>query len=86
MIEVRDAHKNRTLFSALAYPAGERPLYWGEMICWLVSFVNRQILTGGGKSKRTLFSTERSWHVIENKALSWKIWERSWNLYENTGT
>jgi hypothetical protein len=83
MIEVRDGHKNRTLPSALAYTGGERPLHWGEMICWLASFVIHQILTC--RSRRILFPTERSGYVIENKEPLLKTWGRSGNLYENKG-
>jgi hypothetical protein len=86
MITVWNARKNRTHLSALAYPAGERPLHRGEMVCWLASFVIRQILTRGCKSKRILFFTERRGDVVENKAPLWKTWAQSRNLYENTGT
>jgi hypothetical protein len=86
MKTVWNARKNRTHLSALAWPADERPLHSGEMICWLASFVNRQILTRGCKSKRILFLTEHRGNVVENKAPLWKTWRRSGNPYENTGT
>jgi hypothetical protein len=85
MITVWNARQNRTHLSALAYPADERPLRLGEMVCWLASFVKYRILTRGCKSKRILFLTERRGNVIENKAPLWKTWRRSGNPYENTG-
>jgi hypothetical protein len=72
MNTVWNASKNRTHLSALAYPADERPLHRGEMVCWLASFVIHQILTWGCKSKRILFLTERRGNVVENKAPLWK--------------
>jgi hypothetical protein len=80
------ACKNRTHLSASAYPADEKPLYRGETVCLLASFVIHQILTRGCKSKRVIFLTELRGNVIENKAPLFKTWARSGNPYENKVT
>jgi hypothetical protein len=36
--------------------------------------------------EKNSFLAERRGNVIENKGPLWKIWGRSWNVYENKGT
>jgi hypothetical protein len=86
MVTVRNACKNRTRLSALAYAGEEKlPQSW-KMIGWQASSANHQLLTMGCDWKRILFLTGRRGNVVENKGPLWKTWGRSWNVYENTGT
>ena len=66
--------------------AGKSARAWENVTYWQADSLSRQLSTPGGNSKRILFLNGRSWNVIENKGPLWKTFQRSRNVYENTGT
>jgi hypothetical protein len=53
----------------------------------LAGFFCQPSTSGGGPNlKGILFLKERSLNVVEDKGPLWKTWERTWNVYEETGT